>query len=157
MFALPARRHAIVAIVTALVSLWYLSSLSWDLQLSPNTWPKDLSFRFPEISSSSKPASLPYTASIVYLLTTMPQSRPRDSIFCSLLLVQKNIPWRYQWPILLFHAGIYDSADNQSEFFDNIRNAIEDNAATTEDFDKLIKRIEFITMSIFFPTCLLRQ
>ncbi|KAK7048181.1 nucleotide-diphospho-sugar transferase [Favolaschia claudopus] len=142
---IPARRYAVATIAT-FVSLWYLSSLSWNLQPSP----RGSSFRFGS-QISSKPAGPPYKASLVYLTTTMPQSRPKDWIFRSLLLVQKNIPWRYQWPILLFHAGVYDSEENQFKFLDNIRNAAEENAVTTEDVDKLIKRIEFVHYEHFLP------
>ncbi|KAJ7368732.1 glycosyltransferase family 15 protein [Mycena albidolilacea] len=86
----------------------------------------------------------PYSASVVYLLTTLPTDRPKESISRSLLLLQKNIPWRHQWPILLFHAGIYDSVDSQAQFLEGIRGAAAANNATVEDTEKLLKRIEFV-------------
>ncbi|KAJ7740866.1 glycolipid 2-alpha-mannosyltransferase-domain-containing protein [Mycena olivaceomarginata] len=102
--------------------------------------PLDSSSFASETLSSLVSSGAPYTASVVYLLTTQPLARPKESISRSLLLLQKNVPWRYQWPILLFHAGIYDSVDSQSQFLDDIR----DGRYSEQRNYKLIQRIEFV-------------
>jgi hypothetical protein len=139
----PAKRYILVA--AALVTLWlvsYLGSPSLVRQM-PSL---DISSYIPNLKmSSSRPSSLdfdpqvpslgpdfvdaPYIASVVYLLTTMPKARPKKSIFRSLSLLQ-NFPWRYQWPILLLHAGIYDSEGSQFQFLGRLHNATIDHNMT---------------------------
>jgi mannosyltransferase len=128
----------------------------------------DISSYIPNLKmSSSRPSSLdfdpqvpslgpdfvdaPYTASVVYLLTTMPKARPKKSIFRSLSLLQKNFPWRYQWPILLLHAGIYDSEDSQFQFLGRLHNATIDHNMSAEESETLLKRIEFIHVQHDLP------
>jgi hypothetical protein len=93
---------------------------------------------------------LPYTASVVYLLTTLPTARPKDqslarSYFCKITFRDVT----HQWPILLFHTGIYNSDDNQSEFLDDAAAA---NDVTVEDTERLLERIEFIHLRHGLPS-----
>ncbi|KAJ7037860.1 glycolipid 2-alpha-mannosyltransferase-domain-containing protein [Mycena alexandri] len=103
-----------------------------------------------EMPSPIVPAT-PYTAAVVYLLTTLPDRRPKDSIFRSLSLLQKNVPWRYEWPILLFHAGPYDTDVGQAAFLDKLRITAAANNLTAQDTETLLKRIEFIHVGHTLP------
>ncbi|KAJ7185560.1 glycosyltransferase family 15 protein [Mycena filopes] len=93
----------------------------------------------------------PYTASVVYLLTTIQSARPKGSIYRSLALLQKSIPWRYQWPILLFHANTYGTPDAQADFLLSVRNAAGQEGLSLEGTDQLLQRIQFITFEHKLP------
>ncbi|KAJ7114538.1 nucleotide-diphospho-sugar transferase [Mycena crocata] len=85
----------------------------------------------------------PYSAAVVYLLSIMPGPRLPDQIFQSLALMQMNIPWRHQWPVLLLHAGAYDTRESQADFLRRLRDSAGDNGMDAETTDMLVKRIEF--------------
>ncbi|KAJ7045292.1 glycosyltransferase family 15 protein [Mycena alexandri] len=93
---------------------------------------------------SYAPEHLPYTAAVVYLVSVLPGPRNPDQLLASLPLMQKNIPWRQQWPVLLLHAGAYDTLESRSEFLDRLRVSAEGQNLTPDDTEKLLKRIEFI-------------
>ncbi|KAJ7754471.1 glycolipid 2-alpha-mannosyltransferase-domain-containing protein [Mycena metata] len=103
-----------------------------------------------EVQSPAVPAT-PYTAAVVYVLTTVAKRHPKDSIYRSLALVQKNVPWRYEWPILLFHAGTYDTDAGQTAFRDKLRSTAADQNLTARDTDALLERIDFIHVSHTVP------
>ncbi|KAJ7928713.1 hypothetical protein B0H13DRAFT_2311337 [Mycena leptocephala] len=68
----------------------------------------------------------PSTAAVVYLVSVLPGPRNPDELLGSLPLMQRNIPWRHQLPVLLLHVGAYDTPESQVDFW------------------KLLKRIEFV-------------
>src|ERR1700712_4666029 len=50
-----------------------------------------------------------YTAAVVYLI----QKSRMEDIPHSLSEAQRQIPWRSQWPIVLFHTGDYDTTEQR--------------------------------------------
>ncbi|KAJ7754469.1 nucleotide-diphospho-sugar transferase [Mycena metata] len=96
-------------------------------------------------------ALAPYTAAVVYMLTTLPHSRPKETIFRSLSLLQKSVPWRHHRPVLLFHAGLYDSGDNQMTFLHTLRNYTVEYNLSSEATEALLERIEFVHLQHDVP------
>ncbi|KAJ6450929.1 glycosyltransferase family 15 protein, partial [Mycena sanguinolenta] len=92
--------------------------------------------------NGSTPA--PYTAAVVYLASVMPGPRRPDGLLQSIPRLQKNIPWRNQWPILLLHAGMYDTPDSQQEFLNRLRDSSMEQGLTSEAIEDLVQRIEFV-------------
>ncbi|KAJ7861774.1 glycolipid 2-alpha-mannosyltransferase-domain-containing protein [Mycena leptocephala] len=86
----------------------------------------------------------PYTAAVVYLVSVLPGPRNPDELLGSLPLMQRNIPWRHQWPVLLLHAGAYDTAESRVDFLGRLRQSAEDQNLTPDATEKLLKRIEFV-------------
>jgi len=86
-----------------------------------------------------------YTAAVVYLVAVMSERRSVDLLFHSLSYMQKNIPWRYQWPVLLLHGGYYDAPEPQADFLMNLRTAAASYNVTADDIEALVRRIEFVT------------
>ncbi|KAJ7110286.1 nucleotide-diphospho-sugar transferase [Mycena crocata] len=117
--------------------------LAWPSSASPNS-PSRVLTRSPAPNQE-------YTAAVVYLLTTTPETSPRESLFRSLVLTQKNVPCTNQWPILLFHADTHGSPRLQSGFFDGIRKASHENNVSADDTKKLMKRIEFVALHHNLP------
>jgi hypothetical protein len=97
------------------------------------------------------PAPPPYTAAIIYLVSVMPGPRNPDELLRSLPLMQKNIPWRNQWPVLLLHAGAYDAPENQLEFLRRLRDSATDQRLTPGATEQLVKRIEFVHTEHHLP------
>ncbi|KAJ7754684.1 glycosyltransferase family 15 protein [Mycena maculata] len=126
------RRYAAMAIVAGAALVMYLAH-STDYR--PLTGPN----RF---SASQAP---PYTAAIVYLLSVLPGPRSPERLFESLARMQMNIPWRHQWPVLLLHAGAYDTLDSQSEFLNRLRDSADSHGMTADATARLVNRIEFVT------------
>ena len=60
---------------------------------------------------------------------------------------QRNIPWRRQWPIILFHTGDYDTKEPQKEFF----SAIRENEWSRDVYHQLRNRIEFVKLDFKLP------
>ncbi|KAJ7088825.1 glycosyltransferase family 15 protein [Mycena belliarum] len=89
-------------------------------------------------------AAPPYTAAIVYLVSVMPGPRDPDDLLASLPLMQMNVPWRHQWPVLLLHAGAYDTTESQREFLNRLRASAASQNLTPDATDTLIRRIEFV-------------
>ncbi|KAF8191933.1 nucleotide-diphospho-sugar transferase [Mycena galopus ATCC 62051] len=104
------------------------------------------SINYPSASSSSRFRDYrpPYTAAVVYLVSVLPGPRDPGQLLETLPLVQKNIPWRHQWPVLLLHAGAYDTLESRSDFLHRLRESAEEQNLTPDATDKLVKRIEFI-------------
>ncbi|KAK7036367.1 glycosyltransferase family 15 protein [Favolaschia claudopus] len=101
----------------------------------------------------SPPPSLsaPYTAAIVYLVSVLPGPRNPEQLLQSLPQMQKNIPWRHQWPVLLLHAGVYDTPERRLQFLHRLRQSAEEQELTAEATDMLIQRIEFVPTSHELP------
>jgi mannosyltransferase len=59
--------------------------------------------------------------------------------------MEKNIPWRHQWPVLLLHAGAYDTEDSRLDFLNRLRLSATDQNLTPDATEKLLNRIEFVT------------
>ncbi|KAJ7185540.1 glycolipid 2-alpha-mannosyltransferase-domain-containing protein [Mycena filopes] len=119
-------------------------------QVLPVADPSSESALVPQIHAPVA-VTTPYTAAVVYLLTTLPLQRPKQSIFRSLSLVQRNFPWRYQWPILLFHAGVYDADEAQEAFLAQLRVSAEQYDVSAEEAEKLLKRIQFVHLQHNVP------
>ncbi|KAJ7622963.1 hypothetical protein B0H17DRAFT_1151541 [Mycena rosella] len=86
-----------------------------------------------------------YTAAVVYLASVLPGPRSPTLLFKSLSLVHKNIPWRYQWPVLIFHAGAYDTRERRDEFGTLLRNVTGIYGLTVEETEQLVRRLEFVS------------
>lgn len=84
-----------------------------------------------------------YTAALVYLV----ERRRMEDIPHSLGEAQRNIPWRRQWPIILFHTGDYDTEDSRNEFF----SAIRENEWSQNVYHQLRNRIEFVKLNFTLP------
>ncbi|KAJ6492250.1 glycosyltransferase family 15 protein [Mycena sanguinolenta] len=121
------RRLAVILLASAL--LFYLAR---SLHSSPTSESRFRQYR------------PPYTAAIVYLVSVLPGPRNADQLLRSLPLMHKNIPWRHQWPVLLLHAGAYDTAETRSDFLRRLRESAEEQNLTPDATDTLVKRIEFI-------------
>ncbi|KAF7333269.1 Glycosyltransferase family 15 protein [Mycena sanguinolenta] len=106
--------------------------------------------RYP-VYSTSESAPAPYTAAVVYLASVMPGPRSPDRLLQSLPRLQKNIPWRHQWPVLLLHAGMYDSLDSQEIFLNRLRDSARDHELTPEAIEELVRRVEFVSTSHELP------
>ncbi|KAJ7658258.1 glycosyltransferase family 15 protein [Mycena polygramma] len=128
----PKRYIAIFAVAAAIL-LYLAHSTEYSAPTSPS--------RFTGHSA----AVAPYTAAIVYLVSVMPGPRSPDRLLRSLALLQKNIPWRHEWPVLLLHAGAYDTEDSRRQFLDRLRESAKDHALTSEATDSMLQRIEFVT------------
>ncbi|KAJ7629282.1 glycolipid 2-alpha-mannosyltransferase-domain-containing protein [Mycena rosella] len=86
-----------------------------------------------------------YTAAVVYLASVLPGPRSPTLLFKSLSLMHKNIPWRYQWPVLIFHAGAYDTRERRDEFGTLLRNVTGTYGLTVEETEQLVRRLEFVS------------
>jgi len=84
-----------------------------------------------------------YTAALVYMV----ERRRMEQIPHSLGEAQRNIPWRRQWPIILFHTGDYDTKESQKEFF----SAIRENEWSRDVYHQLRNRIEFVKLDFKLP------
>jgi hypothetical protein len=84
-----------------------------------------------------------YTAALVYMI----ERRRMEDIPHSLGEAQRNIPWRRQWPIILFHTGDYDAEDSRNEFF----SAIRENEWSHDVYHQLRNRIEFVKLNFKWP------
>ncbi|KAJ6550164.1 nucleotide-diphospho-sugar transferase [Mycena capillaripes] len=93
----------------------------------------------------------PYTAAVVYLASVLPGPRNPEKLLESLPMMQKHIPWRHQWPVLLLHAGAYDTLDSRLDFLDRLRQSAKDQNLTLDATEKLLKRIEFVPTSHELP------
>ncbi|KAK6981585.1 glycosyltransferase family 15 protein [Favolaschia claudopus] len=126
----------------ALAFIIYLTNTSSSSLTTP------ISFRFRQ-----KPIHIqaPYTAAIVYLVSVLPGPRNPEQLLQSLPQMQKNIPWRHQWPVLLLHAGMYDTPESRLQFLHRLRQSAEEQELTAEATDMLIQRIEFVPTSHELP------
>ncbi|KAF8311368.1 nucleotide-diphospho-sugar transferase [Clavulina sp. PMI_390] len=84
-----------------------------------------------------------YDAAVIYLA----QLSRLDSLVQSLSLMQQNIPWKRQWPIILFHTGDYDEVEEQQRLFDYMLDYPWSRGGALE----VQKRIEFIRLDLSFP------
>ncbi|KAF7362901.1 Nucleotide-diphospho-sugar transferase [Mycena venus] len=134
------KRHVAILAAAALI-LYLVRSLDYSSP-APQS-------RFGDHAAATQPP--PYTAAIVYLVSVLPGPRNPDQLLESLPLVQKNIPWRYQWPVLLLHAGAYDTYESRVNFLDRLRESAQRQELTPDATEKLIKRIEFIPTSHELP------
>ncbi|KAF7349032.1 Glycosyltransferase family 15 protein [Mycena venus] len=132
--AFPKRYFAIVAVAAAIL-LYLARTQNYD------SWTSEPGGRIPVYSADAAP----YTAAIVYLVSVMPGPRSPDRLLQSIPLMQKNIPWQHKWPVLLLHAGMYDTAESQLEFLSRLRDSSEQHGLTPEATEGLLGRIEFIT------------
>ncbi|KAJ7615550.1 glycosyltransferase family 15 protein [Roridomyces roridus] len=89
-------------------------------------------------------AGVGYTAAIVYLLSVMPGPRLPHQIFDSMSLMQKHIPWRHQWPIVLLHAGAYDDTDSKDLFSERLREKAAEHGLSSEVIEGMVNRLEFV-------------
>lgn len=126
--AIP-RRFAPLAIVLVALIVFYLAHSGYGT---------------PSLQSHFTLDAPGYTAAVVYLLSVMPGPRPAHAVFDSLSLMHKNIPWRHPWPVLLLHAGAYDSPESQAEFRTWLRLAAGAHGLGVGDVETLVKRLEFV-------------
>lgn len=132
--AIP-RRYAALAILLALTLVVFLGHSTHSRFKSSSSF----------MGGTGDLAEAPYTAAIVYLLSVMPGPRPAHKIFDSLSLMQKHIPWKHQWPVLLLHAGAYESAETQAEFVGRLREtAMQGHGLSAEMAEALVGRLEFV-------------
>ncbi|KAK7060023.1 glycosyltransferase family 15 protein [Favolaschia claudopus] len=96
--------------------------------------------QFPAKSADSPP----YTAAIVYLVSVMPGPRSPERLLQSIPLMEKNIPWRYQWPIILLHAGAYSVLESQEDFLDQLQESASNHGLEPEQIQSLMSRIQFV-------------
>ncbi|KAJ7458324.1 glycosyltransferase family 15 protein [Mycena galericulata] len=134
--ALP-RRYAALAIAAGAALVLYLAHSS-GYATSP------YHPHGPSSSSHLATEAPPYTAALVYLLSVMPGPRPADEIFDSLALMQKYIPWRQQWPVLLLHAGGFADAETQAGFLSRTRTGAKTHGLDDAAAETLVQRLEFV-------------
>lgn len=84
-----------------------------------------------------------YTAAIVYLI----QKSRMEDIPHSLSEAQRQIPWRSQWPMVLFHTGDYDTEEQRREFWETIRT----NEWSRDVYELLKNRVEFHKLEFELP------
>ncbi|KAJ7858260.1 hypothetical protein B0H14DRAFT_3635593 [Mycena olivaceomarginata] len=130
---IPKKFFAILAVVAAII-LYLASSVEYNSPTAENR------FSFP----AHPVDAAPYTAAVVYLVSVMPGPRSPDRLLQSIPRMEKNIPWRYRWPIVLLHAGMYDSADSQLDFLSRLRDSANAHNLAPEATDDLLRRVEFI-------------
>ncbi|KAJ7243823.1 nucleotide-diphospho-sugar transferase [Mycena haematopus] len=131
-----AKRYLLIFGVAAGVILYLAHQQESGLSLTSDN-------RVP-VYSTTEPAPAPYTAAVVYLASVMPGPRSPDRLLRSLPRLQKNIPWRHQWPVLLLHAGMYSTAESQLAFLNRLRDSSEEQNLTPDAIEDLVKRIEFV-------------
>lgn len=135
------KRHVAILVIAALV-LYLVRSIDYRVALSDRS-------RFRDYASYGRP---PYTAALVYLVSVLPGPRNADRLLCSLPLVQKHIPWKYQWPVLLLHAGAYDTPESRSDFLSRLRESAQEKDLGPDATEQLVNRIEFIPTYHELPT-----
>lgn len=86
---------------------------------------------------------LGYTAVLLYLI----EPSRMEVTAQSLGLQQRNIPWRRQWPIVLFHTGDYNTQASRNEFWDAIR----ESEWTKDVYQELVDRVEFVQLEFTLP------
>ncbi|KAJ7662869.1 glycolipid 2-alpha-mannosyltransferase-domain-containing protein [Mycena rosella] len=123
------KRYTAISIVAAAALVLYLAQWAGYNSLAPQRY--------------LAPAP-PYTAAIIYLVSVLPGPRSPDELLNSLPLMQANIPWRHQWPVLLLHAGAYDTPESQRDFLTRLRESAESQNLTLDATAKLLDRIEFV-------------
>lgn len=128
------KRYSAISVLMAVAVILYLAQprISRSFSLDPQSH-----FKVP----ADSPA---YTAAVVYLVSVLPGPRNPDELLRSLPLMQMNIPWRNQWPVLLLHAGAYDTLDSQTDFIDRLRDSARHQTLTPDAIEMLVKRIEFV-------------
>ena len=138
------RRYIAVTMVAAvLIMLYTIYTLGYTPRTSHQTEfvPPGEAPALP--LSYDRPPS--YTAAVVYLHSVLPGPRSPTLLFKSLSLMHKNIPWRYQWPVLIFHAGAYDTRESRDEFGTLLRNVTGTHGLTMEETEQLVRRLEFVS------------
>ncbi|KAJ7651296.1 glycosyltransferase family 15 protein [Roridomyces roridus] len=130
------RRYAFLAFTAAFLVIIFLA------HQNGYTLPPHGPSRFGISASVSGAAG--YTAAIVYLLSVLPGPRLPHQIFDSMSLMQKHIPWRHQWPILLLHAGAYDDSDSRELFVEMLRDKAAEHGLSSEVIDGMVRRLEFV-------------
>ncbi|KAJ7830184.1 glycolipid 2-alpha-mannosyltransferase-domain-containing protein [Mycena olivaceomarginata] len=135
------KRHVAILVIAALV-LYLARSIDYRVALSDRS-------RFRDYASYGRP---PYTAALVYLVSVLPGPRNADRLLGSLPLVQKHIPWKYQWPVLLLHAGAYDTPESRSDFLSRLRESAQEKDLGPDATEQLVNRIEFIPTYHELPT-----
>ncbi|KAJ7709764.1 nucleotide-diphospho-sugar transferase [Mycena rosella] len=138
--ALPRKYIAIPVMVAALMMLYFLHSTGYR-PLSPQTWTRPALSHLPDYFAAAAP---PYTAAVVYLHSVMPGPRNPARLLHELPILQKNIPWRHQWPVLVLHAGAYDTAESQQDFLTHLHASAISQNLTADATEKLMKRVEFV-------------
>ncbi|KAF8311369.1 nucleotide-diphospho-sugar transferase [Clavulina sp. PMI_390] len=88
-------------------------------------------------------SDLGYDAAIVYYI----QLSRLDSLVQSLSLMQRNIAWKRQWPIILFHDRDFDYELQQKRLFEYML----DLPWSREGALEVQKRVEFIHLDLPFP------
>ena len=132
-----------LAALTLVVSVTLLALLVYQLTLR-----RELTSQFTIPEPPALPSLLPssrnnYTAAIIYLAE---RDRLDDTIH-SLGSLQLYIPWRVQWPIILFHTGDFENHDVLSEFYTKL----EKDKWTKGLHSQLRKRIQFVRIDFTFP------
>ncbi|KAJ7508805.1 nucleotide-diphospho-sugar transferase [Mycena galericulata] len=134
---------------TTIVVVFLLLSLAYSMNYSLNPM---IPTQKAGAHSSDAPACLAvdfvappsYTAAVVYLASVLPGPRSPQRLFESLSLMQMNIPWRHQWPVLILHAGAYDTEDSRRKFIALLRDVTQAHNLTEHETRKLVNRIEFV-------------
>jgi len=133
-----------LAVFAFIASATVLALLVYQLTLRKEflSWIK-LPVSSSSIPSWSQSLSSNYTAAVVYLA----EARRLEDTLHSLGSLQLNIPWRSQWPIILFHTGDFDDHRVLAEFYTKL----EKNKWTKTVHSKLRQRIEFVNIEFTFP------
>ena len=129
---LERRRLLALALVAAVLALFV-----YQRKLRVESW-----IRLPASPAPSPPDSN-FTAAIVYLAE---RGRLDDTLH-SLGSLQLHIPWRSQWPIVLFHTGDFDDHNSLAEFYAKL----EENEWTKTVHSQLRRRVEFVRIEFTFP------
>ncbi|KAJ7438012.1 hypothetical protein B0H11DRAFT_2106021 [Mycena galericulata] len=132
-----------------IVVMFFMLSLAYSMSYSLDPWipTQKAGNHFidrPAYTPADFVAQPTYTAAVVYLASVLPGPRSPQRLFESLSLMQMNIPWRHQWPVLILHAGAYDSEDSRRQFIALLRDVTQAHNLTEYETKKLVNRIEFV-------------
>ncbi|KAJ7470975.1 nucleotide-diphospho-sugar transferase [Mycena latifolia] len=147
--ALQKRYIAGLALLAVAAMLYSLHSTGYR-PLYPQSWTRPAGTRLPGYVNATT-ASSQYTAAVVYLHSVMPGPRNPDRLLHELPILQKNIPWRQQWPILILHAGAYNTTDSQQDFLTRLEASAISQNLTADSIEKLVQRIEFVPTDHVLP------
>jgi mannosyltransferase len=120
-------------ILLSLFNLWHSNPGRWADRVVPSRF----STKRPTSSPPHTPTSDAYSAVFLYLASIHPVAL--DNLVKSLDLLDRNLPTRRPWPIIIFHTGDYDEIPSRRLLIDNLQARIGNGTR----YANLVARLEY--------------